>query len=172
MATRFLEMGLPLEGSPYWDKAPFAVDENGVLKVVRGTRYKNALQTADPGAEPIAVDRVVALAVGTTLATASRADHGALFVAGTNVSVTLQLPTAASCTGLTVGLSVGVLTSSGGHLIKPNSADTIVFTSAAAGSSLQCSAASDVLGDVCWLRSAGAANKWYIVNKVGTWAAV
>lgn len=171
MATRFLHMGLQLEESPYSDVAPFAVDENGVLAITRGNQWKNGSQTVDPQRERIPVSRMIVLPATTVLATVAEADHGAVFVANSSATVTLQLPAASAKTGLTVTLTVGVLTSSGGHKVKPASGDTIVFTSAAAGSSVECSAATDVLGDSLTLVADGG-TKWYFTAKTGTWAAI
>lgn len=167
MATRFLEQGLDLEKSPYGDKAPFGVDHQGLLGVTRGARFKGLL-AADPGKEPVDVGRIVVIT--DTNATASVADHGVLAVAGTTNSVTLNLPKASSQRGLRIGLGVGALTASGGHKIKPDPADTIVFAGTSAGSSVRCDAASDALGDVLWVQSDGTSN-WYVVARVGTWSA-
>lgn len=169
MATRFLHQGLDLEAQPYGDKAPFAVERDYVLRIDRGAAGKGSASAAR-GKEFVFVVRDPVLLTGDQTAVA--ADAGTLFVANTNVTVTLTLPLAATVkAGALFGLSVGVLTSSGGHKITPNAADTIVFTSAAAGSSMQCTAATDVLGDNLWLVSDGG-TKWYIFGKVGTWAAV
>jgi len=162
-------MGLPLEQSPYADVAPFAVDDEGVLKIVRGYQWKGNSKSADPGEEAIPISRVSVITVA--LQTASVVDHGATFIAATTVGVTLQLPAASVMTGLTVTLVNGVLPTSNSVKAKPAAGDTIVFTSAAASSSLENSTASDVLGDNVTLVSDGV-SKWYIVGKTGTWTAV
>lgn len=169
MATRFLHQGLDLEAQPYGDKAPFAVERDYVLRLDRGAAAKGSA-TAARGKEFVFVVRDPVLIAAD--ATAVVADAGTLFVANSSASVTLTLPLAATAkAGSLFGLSVGVLTSSGGHKITPNAADTIVFTGTAAGSSMQCTAATDVLGDNLWLVSDGG-TKWYVFGKVGTWAAV
>lgn len=169
MATRFLEQGLNLEAQPYGSVAPFGVERDYVLRLDRGAAAKGSASAAR-GKEFVFVVRAPVLLTGD--ATAVVADAGTLFVANTSASVTLTLPTAALAgAGAVFGLSVGVLTSSGGHKITPNAADTILFTGTAAGSSMQCTAATDVLGDNLWLVSDGG-TKWYLFGKIGTWAAV
>jgi hypothetical protein len=170
MATRFVHKGLPLEKSPFSNVAPFGVTDNGVLAVNRGAAHKGVC-AADPETERVSVSRMVVLPATTTLTTASEADHGAVIVANTTAAVTLQLPTASAKTGLTITLTHGVLASSGGHVLRPNTADTIVFTSAAAGSAMRCTQATSVLGDCLTVVSDGG-TKWYIKAKTGTWAAI
>ena len=158
-------MGLDLEQSPYGDKAPFAVDQNGNLAVNRGAANKGAL-SADPGKEFVAVSRII-VTTATSL-TLTKADHGAVVGVSTSNSCTVTLP-AASTKGLTYTLSVGVLTGSGGHNFTPQSSDTILFTGKSAGQALTCSAATDVLGDNVTLVADGTTS-WYIASKTGTWA--
>ena len=169
MATRFLEQGLDLEKQPLGDKAPFGVERDGVLRLSRGARYKGSA-TADRGPEPVFVVRKpVTMAADVT---ATVADHGTLFVASTTASVTLSLPLAATAgEGFLIGLSVGAVTGSAGHVVRPQAADLIKFTGNAASSAMQCSAATDVLGDNLWLISDGGTT-WHIAGKVGTWAGI
>jgi len=170
MATRFIHSFVDVPDG-LGNAAGFAVDTDGALKINRGEDAKGSL-SADPGKEAVPVNRVVAIAASATTHTATPADSGALFAFSSSTSQTLVLPLAATAgKGYEVTAVVGVLTSSGGHTVRPNASDTILFTSAAASSAMQCSAASDVLGDSLTVRSNGSTT-WYIAGKVGTWAAI
>lgn len=172
MATRFIEQGLDLEQQPLGSVAPFGVESDGVLRIDRGARFKGSLSAA-PGPEVVQVNRKpVVLGAATVAVTATAADAGTIFVTGTSATVTVTLPLAATAgAGAEYGLSVGVLaTAGGGHNFTPNAADTIKFTSAAAGSLVQCTTATDVMGDLLVLRSDGGTT-WYQVARIGTWVA-
>jgi hypothetical protein len=170
MATRFINQGVEVPDG-IGHVAGFAVGVDGVLKINRGPEFKGSL-SADPGAEPVAVNRVVAIAATATTHTAVAADAGALFAFSSTTTQTLVLPKVSTAgKGFEVSAVVGALTSAGGHTVRPNAADTILFTGAGASSALQCSAATDVLGDTVTLRADGTTT-WYIVSKVGTWAAI
>lgn len=166
MATRFLHKGLPLEQSPYSNVAPFAVDENGELKINRGAENKGAL-ASDPGAERIPVNRVAL--VTSTAVTLTKADSGAYLIANTSASVTFTLP--ATAAGLEYTVAVGVLTSSGGHAVAPQAADKIVGygLNPGDGTSITCSAATDAIGDFVHLIGDGV-DGWFILGARGTWA--
>lgn len=170
MATRFIHSFVDVPDG-LGNAAGFAVDTDGALKINRGADAKGSL-TADPGKESVPVNRVVAIAASATTHTADPADAGAAFVFSSSTSQTLVLPKASTAgKGAEFQAIVAVLTTTAGHTVRPNAADTIVFTSAAASSAMQCSAASDVLGDSLKVRSDGGTN-WYITGKVGTWAAI
>jgi hypothetical protein len=163
MATRFIHMGLPLEQSPYAGVAPFAVDDEGVLKVVRGAANKGAL-SADPGEEPISVDRLI---VATASLTLTAADHGATVIADSTTSVVVSLP--ATQKGLKFTLCIKQLTAAGGHAFSPVAVDKILINGKADDEDYVCSAASDALGDFVTLIGDGV-DGWYVASQNGTWA--
>lgn len=165
MATRFLHLGLPIETSPYSNVAPFTVDEDGELKIVRGEQFKG-VASSDPGAERIPIKRVVALTANATLTVA---DSGGVFiVSGSDIVLTLP----ATEKGLTYTLVVGGLSGGAtGHAFSPAAADKIMgngFTAADDKDAI-CSAASDRIGDSLTLVGDGA-DGWYITAVTGTWA--
>jgi hypothetical protein len=167
MATRFIHKGLALESSPYSHVAPFGVNENGELQVNRGAENKGNGLTSDPGAEPIAVGRVIIASASFTLAAR---DNGATIIADSTTSVVVQLPSTAK--GLRYTLSVKQLTSSGGHAFSPAAADKIYYGPVGAladDTDLVCSAATDRVGDSLTLVGDGV-DGWVVISAVGTWA--
>lgn len=167
MATRFLEGGMDVDSTDYWDKIPFNVEDDGGLGIRRGSRWKGA-NSADPGRERIAVQRVIDATAAT--ATLSVADNGATVVGSNAASTTITLP--ATQKGLTYTLVVGALPTSGaGHAFSPAAADKIMgngFTALDDKDAI-CSAASDRIGDAITLVGDGV-DGWYITSVTGTWA--
>lgn len=161
MATRFISNGLDCEASPYSNVAPFSVESDGVLRIVRGAQFKGSKST-DPGAEPVVVNRVVRVAAAAAL-TLDPADHGAVIAFATTSTVTVTLPLAATVgAGWQVTGCVEVLPTSGvGHNFVPQTADTIYITGTAASSGLCISSGSDAIGDTVTLMSDGV-TRWYI----------
>ena len=163
MATRFIANGLDCEASPYSNVAPFSVERDGVLRIVRGAQFKGSA-SADPGAEPVVVNRVVRVAAAAAL-TLDPSDHGAVIAFATTSTVTVTLPLAATVgAGWQVTGVVEVLPTSGiGHRFTPQTADTIYITGAAASSGLCISTSSDAIGDSVTLMSDGV-TRWYITG--------
>jgi hypothetical protein len=164
MATRFISNGLDCEASPYSHVAPFSVESDGVLRLVRGAQFKGACST-DPGAEPVVVNRVVRVATAAAV-TLVAADHATVVAFATTSTVTVTLPLAATAgAGWQVTGVVEVLPTSGvGHQFRPAStADTIYVTATAAGSALAISTSSDAIGDAVTLVSDGV-SRWYITS--------
>lgn len=162
MATRFLEQGLDLEQSPYFDKAPFAVDQDGNLEINRGARNKGAL-SADPGKEPINVNRVI---VATGNVTLTAADSGATVIVDTTTSATISLPSTKK--GLMFTVSLKQITAGAGHEVDPTAVDKILIGGKADGASYVCSGATDALADFVTVIGDGV-DGWYVASQRGTW---
>lgn len=113
------------------------------------------------------------VATKTAAYTVVAADHSRLILINAAASKTMTLPEASTVPGMIVTFSLVVATTSGnGHLIDvADSTDRVrgAGITDAAGKGIECTQATDRVGDSITLVSDGA-DVWYVVDVVGTWA--
>lgn len=162
MPTRFIAKHFPVP-SPVADANGFAFDNNDVLTVRRiknGSEITNYIPLA--GSE-----------VKTADFTLTAADNGKTFFFDSTTSITATLPSTTVAPGVAFTFIVKKLTTSSGHKVSPVSADYITGAGLTAtdGQSVQCSAATDRVGDVVTVVADGV-DGWFITSLIGTWAKV
>lgn len=159
MATRFLHKGLNAENE-LGDKVPFSFDRNKNL----AAKLFNAAGAVEERFVPLNGIEIVTASKAITYA-----DHGKIFIANSATSVNLELP--ATKAGIVYTLVVGELTTSEGHGFDPISVDKIIGNGVtpADGTIIQCTAATDRLGDSLTIVGDGV-DGWYIIGVTGTWA--
>jgi hypothetical protein len=159
LATRFIHRDLAAP-EPVATANGFAFDRDNTLSAT----LISAAGTQETGYIPNSRIELVTASKAITYA-----DHGKIFLADSTTTVNLSLP--ATRAGITYTLVVKQLTEDEGHGFDPVAADKIIGNGVtpADGTIIQCTAATDRLGDSLTIVGDGV-DGWYITEVTGTWA--